>query len=319
MAYARARQQLSAPGQLSRGQLSRAQQSRAWQRPQQRAGTVSPSYSVADNGGTGAEASADEEDDDEFIDSIRIRAQGQPPMSTQSYGRGEEEEQGRQEEREEWEQLDEPQQQQQQQELWQQQRHNVEQPQQQCQPQQTEDEGGEEGLQSASRKRRADAMEAETAESEVEPEPEPKYKCCESITGFILCTLPLHHEGDHRWETNGREYSAPRSAKELKQLPSRQRPRPQPQPPHPQTQLPLPLPHQLASVSQPPPAPKSSSQPSTSQPAPRQPELGGDPPTVAGFLHDRAAVVAPPAAPVVPSEFMEVLEYVRSKVGLPHG
>ena len=122
-------------------------------------------------------------------------------------------------------------------------------------------------------------MEAETAESEVEPEPEPKYKCCESITGFILCTLPLHHEGDHRWETNGREYSAPRSAKELKQLPSRQRPRPQPQPPHPQTQLPLPLPHQLASVSQPPPAPKSSSQPSTSQPAPRQPELGGDPPT----------------------------------------
>ena len=89
--------------------------------------------------------------------------------------------------------------------------------------------------------------------AEVEPEPEPKYKCCESITGFILCTLPLHHEGDHRWKTNGREYSAPRSAKELKRLPSRQRPRPQAQPPHPQPQLPPP--HQLASHSQPLPLP----------------------------------------------------------------
>ena len=35
-------------------------------------------------------------------------------------------------------------------------------------------------------------------------------------------------------------------------------------------------------------------------------------------MHGHAAL-APPAAPVVPTAFMEVLEYVRSKVGLPHG
>ena len=315
VAYARARQLQSAPGQ----QLRR-QQSDTWQRPRQRASTVSPSYSVTGDGGTGAEASAEEEDGDEFIDSIRIRAQEQPPMSNRG---GEEEEQGEQEEQEEWYQFVPDQQQQYlQQQQQQQQRlqqhhqhhqhyqhqhkhHHQNQRPQQRQQQQTEDEGEEEELQSASRKRRADAMEAEP---EVESEPEPKYLCRHSITGFILCTLPLHHEGDHKWQTNGREYSAPRSAKELKQLPSRQRPRPQPQPP---------LPHQLPTHSQPPP-PKSTSQPSTSQPVPRQPELSGDPPTGAGFLHGHAAL-APPAAPVVPTEFMEVLEYVRSKVGLPHG
>jgi hypothetical protein len=95
VAYACARQQQSTPGRQSRGQ-----QSRAWQRPRQRASTVSPSYSVTGDGGTGAEASAEEEEDsDEFIDSIRIRAQEQPPMSTQ-YGGGEEEEQGEQVRRE---------------------------------------------------------------------------------------------------------------------------------------------------------------------------------------------------------------------------
>ena len=138
VAYARARQQ-SAPAQQSRGQ-----QSRTWQRPRQRASTVSPSYSVTGDGAPGAEASAEEEDGDDFIDSIRIRAQEQPPMTTQ-YGRGEEEEQGEQEEQEEWDQLDGPghqqqqqylQQQQQQQQQWQQQQHLQQWQQQQRQQQQ---------------------------------------------------------------------------------------------------------------------------------------------------------------------------------------